>query len=47
VSHDLLVEWEPATDTVTGDRVAVSGYEVIVTKENHDAPEGFSRSSTM
>ncbi len=44
VSRDgLVIDWEPVTETVHGDPVDVTGYEVIVTKEHHDDPHGFSR----
>ena len=39
----LVIEWEPVTETLTGDPVAITGYEVIVTMEDHDDPHGFSR----
>jgi hypothetical protein len=39
----LVVDWEPVTETLTGDPVEITGYEVIVTKEDHDDPHGFSR----
>lgn len=39
----LVVRWQPVTETVDGDPVDITGYEVIVTKENHDDPHGFSR----
>ena len=39
----LVVSWEPVTETVDGDPVDITGYEVIITKENHDDPHGFSR----
>jgi hypothetical protein len=39
----LGVTWEPVTETVSGDPVTIAGYEVIVTKEEHDDPHGFSR----
>jgi hypothetical protein len=42
-SDGLVVEWDPVTETVDGEPVDISGYEVIVTKENHDDPHGFSR----
>src|SRR5919108_1783730 len=40
---DLVIEWESVTETLTGDPVALTGYEVIITKEDHDDPHGFSR----
>ncbi|MDH3470879.1 MAG: fibronectin type III domain-containing protein [Acidimicrobiia bacterium] len=39
----LVVEWEPVTETLIGDDVTVTGYEVIVTKEEHEDPNGWSR----
>jgi hypothetical protein len=40
---DLVVGWDPVTETTTGGPVTISGYEVIVTKEVEDDPHGFSR----
>lgn len=39
----LVIDWESVTETTAGDSVSITGYEVIVTKENHDDPHGFSR----
>ena len=39
----LVIEWEPVTETVTGEPVEIIGYEVIVTKDEHDDANGFSR----
>ena len=39
----LLVTWEPVTELTAGDSLTVTGYEVIVTKVDHDDPHGFSR----
>jgi hypothetical protein len=39
----LVVDWEPVTETVAGEPVNTTGYEVIVTKEDHDDPHGFSK----
>jgi HEPN/RES N-terminal domain 1 len=39
----LVVEWEPVTETIDRALVTTTGYEVIVTKEDHDDPHGFSR----
>jgi hypothetical protein len=39
----LVVGWQPVTETVDGNPVDITGYQVIVTKENHDDPHGFSR----
>jgi hypothetical protein len=41
--EDLVIDWEPVTKTTAGDPVSITGYEVIVTKENHDDPHGFSQ----
>jgi hypothetical protein len=40
---DLVIEWEDVTETIDGDPVTITGYEVIVTKVEHDDPNGFSR----
>jgi hypothetical protein len=40
---DLAIEWEDVTETVDGAPVAISGYEVIITKVEHDDPHGYSR----
>ena len=40
---DLEIAWEDVTATVDGGLVVISGYEVIVTKVEHDDPNGFSR----
>ena len=40
---DLTVSWKDVTQTVDGKPVKISGYEVIVTKEQEDDPHGFSR----
>jgi hypothetical protein len=39
----LVIDWDPVTRTVGGGPVRIIGYEVIVTKEVHDDPHGFSR----
>ncbi len=39
----LDIVWEPVTRTIEGKPVTISGYEVIITKVNHDDPNGFSR----
>jgi hypothetical protein len=41
--NDLVVSWETVTETVDGGPVAITGYEVIITKEVKDDPHGFSR----
>jgi hypothetical protein len=40
---DLVVSWDQVTETVAGGPVDITGYEVIVTKEVADDPNGFSR----
>jgi hypothetical protein len=41
--HDVTVTWDDVTETVDGRPVRISGYEVIVTKENHVDRHGFSQ----
>lgn len=41
--EDLAITWDDVTQTVDGRPVSITGYEVIVTKEFHDDPHGFSR----
>jgi hypothetical protein len=40
---EVTVRWKDVTTTVDGEPVAISGYEVIVTKEQHVDPHGFSQ----
>ena len=40
---ELSVRWEPVTETIDGAPVQIVGYEVIVTKVDHDAPDSLSR----
>jgi hypothetical protein len=40
---DLAITWDEVTETVDGGPVNITGYEVIVTKEDHDDPHGFSQ----
>ena len=40
---DFAVSWEPVTKTLSGDPVDITGYQVIITKVDHDDPNGFSR----
>ena len=40
---DLVIAWEDVTATVDGGPVSITGYEVIITKVEHDDPNGFSR----
>lgn len=39
----LTVEWEAVNETIDGDPVTITGYEVIVTDEEADDPDGFAR----
>ena len=39
----LLVSWEPVTETIDGEPVTISAYEIIVTKEEHEDPHANSR----
>ena len=39
----LVVRWEPVTSTIDSDPVTITGYEVIVTDEEVDDPDGFAR----
>ena len=39
----LVIGWDRVRKTVDGAPVDITGYEVIVTKEVHDDPNGFSR----
>ena len=39
----LVIEWEDVTETVDGGPVTITGYEVIITKVEHDDPHGYSR----
>jgi hypothetical protein len=40
---DLVIRWDPVEETVSGEPVNITGYEVIITKEVADDPHGFSR----
>ena len=40
---NLVIGWDPVTETVTHEPVTISGYEVIITKDVADDPNGFSR----
>ncbi len=40
---ELVVAWDPVTELAAGDSLTVTGYEVIITKVDHDDPNGFSR----
>jgi len=39
----LVIAWDDVTETVDGESLTISGYEVIITKVNHDDPHGFSK----
>ncbi len=41
-TSDLVVSWEPVTETLAGDPLTVTAYEVIVTMEDYDDPNGLS-----
>ena len=41
--NNLVITWEPVTETVSGDPVKITGYEVIVTNEMVKDPHGFSQ----
>jgi hypothetical protein len=44
VSPDgLVIAWDPVTETVDGKPLETTGYEVIITQEEFDDPNGFSR----
>jgi hypothetical protein len=42
-STGLTVKWKPVTESLDGDSINTTGYEVIVTKDVPDNPHGFSR----
>ncbi|MFA9564764.1 MAG: hypothetical protein ACERLM_08680 [Acidimicrobiales bacterium] len=42
-SEGLVVTWEPVTETIDGDPVTITGYEVIVTMEEFEDTDGLSR----
>ena len=39
---NLVIEWNDVTETIDGRRVTITGYEVIITKDVKDDPNGFS-----
>lgn len=39
----LVIEWADVTATVDGGSVTITGYEIIITKVEHDDPHGFSQ----
>ena len=43
VVDNLAIEWNDVTQTVDGRAVTITGYEVIITKDVKDDPNGFSR----
>ncbi|MDH3189918.1 MAG: hypothetical protein OEM39_04660 [Acidimicrobiia bacterium] len=42
-TQDLVVEWDQVTTTITGEPLDVTGYQIIITKVDHDDPNGWSR----
>ncbi len=42
-ASNLDVMWEPVTMTITGEPITPTGYQVIITKDVPDDPNGFSR----
>jgi hypothetical protein len=40
---DVLVRWEPVTTSVGGQGVSITGYQVIVTNDDVEDPNGLSR----
>lgn len=40
---DLHVGWEEVTETIDGNPVEITSYQVIITKVEHEDPHGFSR----
>ncbi len=40
---DLVVTWDEVTETVDGSSANITGYQVIVTKEEAEDPHGFAR----
>ena len=41
--EDLLVRWEPVTETIDGAPAEIVAYEVIVTNDDHEDPDALSR----
>jgi hypothetical protein len=39
----MVVRWDPVTATIDGGPLTVIGYQVIITKVDHEDPNGFSR----
>lgn len=42
-ADELVIEWDAVTETVFGDPLTITGYEVIITLEDYDDPNGFSQ----
>lgn len=42
-TDNLVVAWEPVTETVDGEPVTITGYEVIITREDFEDPNGLSQ----
>ncbi|MGH8435117.1 MAG: hypothetical protein ACRERX_11695 [Pseudomonas sp.] len=42
-SSNLVVSWKRVTETLSGKPITITGYEVIITKNVKDDPNGFSR----
>ena len=43
LAEPLVVDWDEVTETVDGEEVVITGYQVIVTKEQHTDPHSLSR----
>ena len=41
--NNLVIQWNDVTETVDGRPLTITGYEVIITKDVKDDPNGFSR----
>lgn len=41
--NNLAIEWNDVTATIDGRAITITGYEVIITKDVRDDPNGFSR----
>ena len=41
--NGLTIKWQDVTQTIEGNPATITGYEVIVTKTEHDDPHGFSQ----
>lgn len=40
---DLVIEWDAVTETIAGDAATITGYQIIITQEEFEDPNGFSR----